>query len=112
MNERAERVRLAGRYRERKSNFDLIHRQMSRIARTCSQRALRVLDLRALFAGTDNVDVLAGTAGSSLVGMVSPFCKGRLRGLARWKETVCERLCKRFRNSFECVFFGMNLQKF
>ena len=83
LNERARRVRLAGRYRERKSNFDLIHGQMIKIAHThththTERESFRVLNLQVLLTGCDSIDVLAGTAGSSLVGKVSQFCKRRL----------------------------------
>ena len=47
------------------------------------ERALRVLDLQALFtSGSDNVDVLVETAMSLLVGKVSLFFKKCLTGLA------------------------------
>lgn len=62
MNEIARRVRLAERYGERKSNFDLIHGQMCRFTHTHvhahTHTPSRVLDLQALFTSSDNVDVL------------------------------------------------------
>ena len=75
----ARRVRLAERYGERKSNFDLIRGQMCRFThihvRACARThihthtASRVLDLQALFTSSDKVDVLE-TAGCSLVDKV------------------------------------------
>lgn len=50
--------------------------------------ALSVLDLWALFTGSDNVDELTGPAGSTLVANVSLLCWRRLKG--REKTRTCQ----------------------
>lgn len=67
--------------------------------------ALRVLDLQALFTGSDNMDVLAGSTGSLLAGKLSAQCSAKESERLGLGQGNCfsQRLLKTFENTLTSI---------